>query len=196
MNKQKHPGLFLKIAGVLLVLSLVSVHFTTGLYARYTTRAQGSDKARVAEFSVALTDVEGPKKLGSDLTGTYTFTVKNNSEVAVQFAADLSVKDGVKILPPAADAGTATEVKDDAQPQPLTLTVVGSKLTINYQKPTQLAPGASTEVTVTLAFDADTFIKYAGGVIDDKSGTFLNTDMSSLTGSFPFEVNVTFVQIN
>ncbi len=66
MNKQKRPGLFLQIAGVLLCLCLISTHFTTGLYAKYTNRAQGSDAARAAKFNVSATVTEVAKETSSD----------------------------------------------------------------------------------------------------------------------------------
>ena len=37
---------------VLLLLTMISVHLTSGLYARYTSTASGSDSARVAKFHV------------------------------------------------------------------------------------------------------------------------------------------------
>ena len=44
-------------AGILLCLTLFSVHLTSGIYARYTTTASGSDSARVISFGdITLTD--------------------------------------------------------------------------------------------------------------------------------------------
>lgn len=44
-------------AAVLLCLTLISVHLTSGVYARYTVTASGSDSARVIQFGdITLTD--------------------------------------------------------------------------------------------------------------------------------------------
>lgn len=76
------------LAGVLLCLTLVSVHLTSGLYARYCSTASGEDSARVARFNVTA---EG------ELTATFsalispgetvekTVKVHNNSEVAITY---------------------------------------------------------------------------------------------------------------
>ena len=63
---------------ILLLLTMVTTHMTSGLYARYTASATASDSARVAKF-----DVTG------DVTGAgnvYYLTVNNNSEVAVEYS--------------------------------------------------------------------------------------------------------------
>ena len=204
MNKQKRPGLFLQIAGVLLCLCMISAHFTTGLYAKYTNRAQGSDAARAAKFKVSITDVTGPENLNEDLSGVYTLTVHNESEVAVKFKLDLIFgQEGLKILAPAADDGSAKLVKDGSNAETLILTQASETnvLSAEYQKATMLAAGDSVELTINVKFDANSLIANftnlpAGATLDDKSGTFDNTDMSSLTGSFPFDVNATFIQID
>jgi hypothetical protein len=43
--------LMMLLAGVCLCLVLISSHLTSGLYARYTTSASGSDSARVIQFN-------------------------------------------------------------------------------------------------------------------------------------------------
>ena len=46
------------VAGILLCLTLFSVHLTSGIYARYTTTASGSDSARVISFGdITLTKI-------------------------------------------------------------------------------------------------------------------------------------------
>jgi hypothetical protein len=92
----KTPICFL--AGLLLLcLTLISTHMTSGLYAKYITFADGSDNARVAEFSISqsLQITKGDNTpaetfiIGDDLypgkRTTYTYSVTNNSEVAVEF---------------------------------------------------------------------------------------------------------------
>ena len=93
-SNKKTPIVF--YVGILLAcLTLVSIHMTSGLYARYTTSASGQDSARVARFEVTETleviKADGTTEntfvvgdvLRPGVSTTYTFTVKNNSEVAV-----------------------------------------------------------------------------------------------------------------
>lgn len=64
---------------ILLMLTMISIHLTSGLYARYTATATASDSARVAKF-----DVEGTLT-ATATNGEYTLTVDNKSEVAVKY---------------------------------------------------------------------------------------------------------------
>lgn len=65
MNREKRPGLFLQIAAVLLCLCMISTHFTTGLYAKYTNRATRSDAARAAKLDVSAAVLEVEKTTAS-----------------------------------------------------------------------------------------------------------------------------------
>lgn len=91
MAKRKNPSrvnIPMCAAGVLLCLTLFSVHLTSGLYAKYTATATGSDSARVAKFEV---DVSGQNLADITCTqsdtdsSTYTITINNKSEVAVEY---------------------------------------------------------------------------------------------------------------
>lgn len=97
---------------VLLLLTMVSTHFTAGLYARYTSTFYSHDSARVAKFDVDSTMTE-------NADGTYTLTVDNKSEVAIKYSiivemdAHLQVTvDGVKKTLPEG-ASSVTLQKDD-----------------------------------------------------------------------------------
>ena len=70
---------------VLLLLTMISMHLTCGLYARYTANSQGSASARVAKF-----DVDSVFAPVANESGKYTLTVTNNSEVTVRFKVDMS----------------------------------------------------------------------------------------------------------
>ena len=48
MKGNKRLNLPLTAAGVLFCLVLISLHLTSGIYARYSTRAVGSDASRIA----------------------------------------------------------------------------------------------------------------------------------------------------
>lgn len=68
------------VALILMVLTMLSIHVTSDLYARYTVSSEGSDDARVAKFNVTA-EVQ-PKK---DEANQFAVCVKNESEVAVRY---------------------------------------------------------------------------------------------------------------
>ena len=71
---------------VLLLLTMVSIHLTSGLYARYTTNSYDTDSARVAKF-----DVTAAVDPVQDQEGVFTLTVTNNSEVAVEYQVVVTI---------------------------------------------------------------------------------------------------------
>lgn len=81
----------------LLFLTMVSIHLTSGLYARYTATATGSDSARVAKFDVTGS---GAGNVTVDCTqadnlGEYLITVNSNSEVAVTYTVTVTFTDSL-----------------------------------------------------------------------------------------------------
>ena len=70
---------------VLLLLTMLSIHMTSGLYARYTTTAEASDSARVAKFDVSVSDTKQlvPILIQPGEEVQKFFTVENKGEVAV-----------------------------------------------------------------------------------------------------------------
>lgn len=69
---------------ILLLLTMISIHLTSGLYARYTVTATASDSARVARFDVRseVLPVAGEE-------GKFFIKVTNASEVAVSYRVDV-----------------------------------------------------------------------------------------------------------
>lgn len=88
MAKSSRPNWILRIAGVLLCLTLLSTHFTSGMMARYSTTVSGSDSARVAKFEVKQTGTFTKDLYLEDyypgFSQQYTIVLENRSEVAVQ----------------------------------------------------------------------------------------------------------------
>ncbi len=79
----------------LIAYLLIAVVLTSGVtLSRYATSISGSDGARVAEFDVASNGIqEATIQLGDMKPGdvkTYSFTVTNSSEVAVQWSITLT----------------------------------------------------------------------------------------------------------
>ena len=76
------------VALILLMLTMISVHLTSGLYARYTARATASDSAHVAFWNVGATSEKPAVSIDcstDDLDDVYRFTVTNNSEVTARY---------------------------------------------------------------------------------------------------------------
>lgn len=89
MKNKNKVNIPLFLAGILFCLTLISISLTSNLIAKYSTTASGSDSARVAKFDVGTTTNSQPDKIelvpgDSDSSGTYKFTIKNNSEVVVK----------------------------------------------------------------------------------------------------------------
>ena len=83
------------LAGILLCLVMISTHFTSGLYARYSTVASGSDSARVIKF------------------GQLTVTTENEKNIV--FAPGAHLKNDIKISFGGSEASTIIFVAINAQ---------------------------------------------------------------------------------
>lgn len=133
---------------VLLFLTMVSIHMTSGLYARYTATSTASDSARVAKFDVA-TNLDN-KDITIDCaakenSGEYIIKVKNNSEVTIKYTLTVKLK--------AKDSGNELESTD------LTVSIADEKDTngdyifeivpfankMTFTRDTPLAPGGERE---------------------------------------------------
>lgn len=79
----------MRLVAVLICILLVSFHLMTGLYAKYSSTATGSDSARVAKFQVVVTgDAANISVACTQMPGNeaaYEITVENASEVAVKY---------------------------------------------------------------------------------------------------------------
>ena len=88
MKNKNKVNIPLLLAGILFCLTLISISLTSNLIAKYSTTASGSDSARVAKFDVDTTNSQSNNielvPGNSDSSGTYKFTIKNNSEVVVK----------------------------------------------------------------------------------------------------------------
>ncbi len=90
----------IRMAAVLLCLTLLSTYMVTGLLARYATSAQGSDHARVAKFSIQANGQLMQSVEAKIIPGTpeaVPLIIENNSEVAVEYT--VTVTNETKNLP-------------------------------------------------------------------------------------------------
>ena len=99
-KKQSSPRNFFIVWAIFgLAFVLLSSHISSGLYAKYSSVATGSDSARVAKFDVASEEKDGvPLSIDLDFfdpqkqADSFGFTVTSSSEVALKY-------DVVLILP-------------------------------------------------------------------------------------------------
>lgn len=95
----KTPVIFFVAIGVLCA-TLVSFSLTGGLYAKYSTVSYASDSARVAKYSVTVTDLTA-NELTLDsydpeaLDGATSFTVSWDCEVAVRYGVSIEFQQAV-----------------------------------------------------------------------------------------------------
>ena len=106
-NNEKPPvnlgSILIRVAAGLFCLLLISVYLLGGLFARYVSRGQGADSARVAKFDVKL---DGPHGVTCEVTalhpGEVTIEVDNDSEVAVKYSIRVKIHEeagcGVRVI--------------------------------------------------------------------------------------------------
>lgn len=150
--------LLLRIALILLCMTLFSTSMLSGLYAKYTAKNNGEDSARVAKFNVAA-DWKGVTVAASSVqtNGEYQFTVTNNSEVAITYDLVITFPGGIPdylqtSLPDkvAAKSGNTITFSDVASLAPATADTQRTlTFTVDLEKFTQPATGESYEETLT-----------------------------------------------
>ncbi len=130
MEMNHTPNWLLRVASVLFVLVMITAQATSGIYAKYVTRAESSDSARVAKFSVTqLLNGSTPAPLSLTVSpsmpgATQTVQVQNDSEVAVRITVTAKTTGNLPL--------------EISQPAPL-----------------ELAPGAEGSLTVTVSWPAE-----------------------------------------
>lgn len=95
---KEKKNISLRIAAVLLCLTLISSYLSAGLFARYTVQGNGKDSARVAGFCPTAELVSGDQKIEyvsdkDEYELTYTIKLTNPSEVAVKYDLVISFID-------------------------------------------------------------------------------------------------------
>ncbi len=142
--------LLLRIALVLLCMVAFSTSMLAGLYARYSTKADGEDSARVAKFNVAA-DWKDVTVVASSVqtNGEYQFTVTNHSEVAITYDLVITFEGGIP---------SYAQVSLDGKSG----TPDGN--TITFSDVASLAPATTdTQRTLTFTVDLEIFTQPATG---------------------------------
>jgi hypothetical protein len=100
--------LLMLLAGILLCLVLISLHLTSGLYARYTTSASAYDSARVIRFNQLTVTEQG------------SFTSAGSGENTFVFAPGAPLEKDIKITFGGSEASTIIFVAINAPEWKLT----------------------------------------------------------------------------
>ena len=173
-TNRNSSGILSVAVAILLCTTLLTGHVISGTMAKYVTQGTAdSGSARVASFSVAATGDNASLSLSVGGTVTYTITLNNQSEVAVKpivsvtFTSDISNYLVVKL-----NNHEASSVSADGK-------------TLTWSDVSEMNPGETgTQLPLTITTDAALPGQLSG----------VNSD--SYTGSFPFDTQVTFVQID
>ncbi len=173
MNGQSRRtgSVMIGIACVLFSLVLISIAMMSGLYAKYMSRDDGDDGARVAKFDVKAgmdkNDVSVNLSEGT-VRGDYVITVRNDSEVAVEYDIIVSV-----VLP----AGVGVKIGD--------VTPVKNGNAYMFSTDEWVLSTNGNEATHTLTF-----------FVDDQDAFTAGATGESCSASFDFDVTCSFVQID
>lgn len=169
MGKQK-LNIPMCAALVLLMLTMISIHLTSGLYARYTSTATATDSARVAKFDVEGKVEQKKDGEGKPIEGQFVLTVTNKSEVAVEYSAVISFDAPLSVT---ADSKSGT--------------VSGDGKTVTFTGLGQLEPNAATPAEHTLQFQITNWVG-----VTSPTKKYVDTE----TVSFNFDVTITAEQID
>lgn len=94
-NNAPKSNIFIRIAAILLCLTLVSTYLSTRLFARYTSGTAHNDAARVAKFSIKGSGQLSQSIVAEVIPGkatTQNLIIENNSEVAVEYTVTVTNK--------------------------------------------------------------------------------------------------------
>lgn len=193
MKRSKLP----KIAALLLVLTLVTATFVSGTFAKYVTKGDGNDSARVAKWGVEV-----------EVTGDGFKTSYGKDDVNSNVKGDTVVsEDEVKVVAPGTD-GTFGGVKISGRPEVAVEIVTTAEVTLSgwnvadddeFYCPLEFKIGDTTinglDYSSDTAGGEDSFEKAIKNAIENATskelpaGTDLNTVGNDITysWSWPFE---------
>jgi hypothetical protein len=195
----------MRIAGILLAVTAVTLWATSFMFARYTTGGKADDTGRVARFSVGMDmDREHEKELLIDVAaggedGEYIVMLINNSETAVSGDivldfTEINTKYKEENNPPI-EIIKAVSVAIDGTDKG-TLDLVDNKVTIKGVK--NLTPnGGNAQITVKLGSDG---LSAEAIKVLTKSMTGLSSSSGTLNVDgdieLPFDIKAIFTQID
>lgn len=172
MKSNKGPNFFLTAALVLLCLVLISVHFTSGMYARFAVKTAGELETRLAAFQVTADMKPGEE------ANTYIIQMQNKSETAVACSVEILLKESVP-------EEYLKSVSLNGQTGTL------SNRSVTFENVEFLAPGAAgQELPLEFVFN-DSYHALSANAPDFSNQTTASEDMT-----VPFTVRVTYTQVD
>lgn len=180
----------LRAALFLFLLFMVSLHMTSGLYARYVSVAPAAGSARVAVFSVAASSNMASVNIDNDSagapgahTGSYLLIIDSDSEVDVEYDISLVFANGYEniVKNVSLDGGA-----------PVNLAADGS---VNFASAGSIESGPHAGIQHTVTFTADPS-QISTGTVDSKIADYDNASISTATAPLPFNALVKFSQVD
>lgn len=168
MKQTKKPCFAMRAACVLLCLVLISVHFVTGLYARYITKATGADSGRLSSFRVSAV-MTGDQ-------GSYDLAFTNSSETAVRYSVTVQTTPGMFASIELNSVSTSPDADG----------------LVSFSNLGTLAAGGNGSATLKLTPDPT----YSGNSSGDSPLDFSNDSTSSVENELPFTVTVSYLQVD
>ncbi len=172
MREKGRANIPLLIAVMLACGILLSMYFTSGVLARYTSEGSSTNAARVAVFNTSLE--RKAEESGADLSyiypvalssgddaNSYTLVVQNNSEVAVRYTVELrftdSVPEYITVNGVAGDGSSSVIALDGGDLDPNSGEVeYPIEIEVDLEKFTENADGLSASAEL----DFDAFVKF------------------------------------
>lgn len=94
-HKKASKGIFVDVAVLIVCLAIATSCLASGMFAKFVSKSNGNDLARVASFNVNATMNED--SAGEETsTRSYTINMSNKSESAVRYTVKLTFRDSVK----------------------------------------------------------------------------------------------------
>ncbi len=158
----------LRIALMLLMLTLISIYLASGIFARYVSENSGSSGANTAKFApkAEFTDADWWYDPESELkTFNYNLKLTNLSEVNVRYDMTITFPDDIL-------DGAEFEFDGDKQ-------TVDHTKPLHYSNIAEVAPNDMTARTISLTISEDCYNKMSA-----------KYDLSKLTAFFDADVTI------
>ena len=203
-NRKSSGAVMMRIAGILLVITALTIWGTSFLLAKYKSGGDVGSKARAARFEVAAGMEGGPAtiKLEANTNGTYdkgeyTVTLTNKSETAVRAELKLDFsqavnKDGDFLVKTVNvkfnDTAKDYTVDENGIIKITKVTEVTEGTNEEVEKTIDIPPAVGTpypavKIKISFTGDVDAITEYMKGLTDE-------------TAVFPFDVRAIFTQID
>ena len=160
-------NIMLRIALILLMLTLVSIYLASGIFARYVSENSGNSDANTAKFApmAEFTNADWWYDPDSEMkTFDYNLKLTNLSEVDVRYDMTITFPD---------DVLDGAEFKFDGNKQ-----TVDHETPLHYSNIAEVAPNDMTTRTISLTISEDCYNKMAAKYNVSKLTAFFDADIT------------------